>query len=373
MFIPTRDFRYNIRLIWFSSRVKISYVNVLVKKEVGYMTYTIKDVAKRANVSIATVSRILNNQPGYSEKTKVKVMQVIEDLGYQPNAVARGLINKRTHTIGILFPSLSSLFTGKLLSGVERIAHANESSVIACHTQEQGSRTMKYLQMLNEKRIDGLIFTSELLKEEYYEYIKKMNIPVVLLATESYAFPLPYVKVNDHHAAYSAVQYLIKKGHRKIGMVSGSPLDPIAGKPRIQGYKQALEDYNLQVNEEFILCGNGFGYEEGKRNFLQLMRKAPDITALFCASDELAIGSISSAYELGIKIPEDLSIIGYDNLQIAEMSVPPLTTVAQPLEEMGEVATTLLFDMLDMPEQVGSKIMTHQIIERGTVRRISRQ
>jgi len=332
------------------------------------MTYTIKDVAKRANVSIATVSRILNNQPGYSEKTKAKVLEVIQELGYQPNAVARGLINRRTHTIGILFPSLSSLFTGKLLSGVEKIAHEKESSVIACHTQSQGLKTMKYLQMLNEKRIDGLIFTSELLKEEYYEYIKKIDIPAVLLATESFAFPLPYVKVNDHHAAYSAVQYLIKKGHTKIGMISGLPTDPIAGKPRIQGYLQALEDYQLEVNKDYIARGDGFKFGEGKAAFKQIMTQFPDITAIFCASDELAVGAISQAYEMGIRIPDDVSIIGYDNLQIAEMSVPPLTTVAQPLEKMGETATHLLFKMLEGSNDVENKIISHQIIERESVK-----
>jgi len=336
------------------------------------MTYTIKDVAKRANVSIATVSRILNNQPGYSEKTKAKVLEIINELGYQPNAVARGLINRRTHTIGILFPSLSSLFSGKLLSGVEKIAHEKESSVIACHTQSKGSKTMKYLHMLNEKRIDGLIFTSELLKEEYYEYIKKIGIPAVLLATESFAFPLPYVKVNDHHASYAAVQYLIKKGHTKIGMISGIPSDPIAGKPRIQGYEQALEDYQLEVNKDYIARGDGFKFEEGKAAFKQLITKSPDLTAIFCASDELAIGAISQAYEMGLNVPDDVSIIGYDNLQIAEMSVPPLTTVAQPLEKMGEVATNLLFKMLEESTEVESKIMSHQIIERGSVKTLNK-
>lgn len=331
--------------------------------------YTIKDVAKRANVSIATVSRVLNNQLGYSEKTKTKVLQVIEELGYEPNAIARGLINKRTHTIGILFPDLSSLFSGKLLSGVERIANEKDSSVIACHTQALGSKTMRYLQLLNEKRVDGLIFTSESLKEEYYEYMRKMNIPMVLLATESKEFPLPYVKVSDYHAAYSAVQYLIKKGHTKIGMISGHPLDSIAGTPRIQGFKQALKDHGLQVNEDHI-CGTGFKYHEGKEFFRLLMKHSPDITALFCASDELAIGAMSAASELGIKIPEDLSIIGFDNLPIAEMCVPPLTTVAQPLEKMGETAAKLIFNMLEERDEVESKIMPHQIIERGTVKSI---
>jgi len=335
------------------------------------MTYTIKDVAKKANVSIATVSRILNNQPGYSEKTKVKVLQVIEELGYQPNAVARGLINKRTHTIGVLFPSLSGFFSSELLSGIEQIAHTNESSVIACHTASNGFKTMKYLQMLNEKRIDGLIFTSEILKEDYYEYIKKMDIPVVLLATESYAYSLPYVKVNDYHATYSAVQYLIKQGHTKIGMISGNRHDPIAGKPRIEGFKQAIENYQLQANAENILYGKGFRFQDGKESFRRLIQQSPDITALFCSSDEIAIGCISAASEMGIKIPDQLSIIGYDNIQIAEMSVPPLTTVAQPLQEMGETATKLLFKILESQEVVDSKIiMPHQIIERGTVKSI---
>ena len=335
------------------------------------MTYTIKDVAKKANVSIATVSRILNNQPGYSEKTKVKVLQVIEELGYQPNAVARGLINKRTHTIGVLFPSLSGFFSSELLSGIEQIAHTNESSVIACHTASNGFKTMKYLQMLNEKRIDGLIFTSEILKEDYYEYIKKMDIPVVLLATESYAYSLPYVKVNDYHATYSAVQYLIKQGHTKIGMIRGNRQDPIAGKPRIEGFKQANEDYDLQTNSENILYGKGFRFQDGKESFRRLIQQSPDITALFCSSDEIAIGCISAASEMGIKIPDQLSIIGYDNIQIAEMSVPPLTTVAQPLQEMGETATKLLFKILESQEVVDSKIiMPHQIIERGSVKSI---
>ncbi|WP_100330455.1 LacI family DNA-binding transcriptional regulator [Bacillus xiapuensis] len=329
--------------------------------------YTIKDVAKRANVSIATVSRVLNNQPGYSEKTKAKVLQAIEELGYRPNAVARGLVNKRTHTIGILFPVLSSLFYSKLLSGVERFANEKDFSVIACHTQESGSKTMRYLQLLNEKRVDGVIFTSELLKEEYYEYMKKMNIPIVLLATESKEFPLPYVKISDYDAAYSAVQYLIKKGHTKIGMISGHPWDLIAGTPRIEGFKQALKDHNLRVNEDHIY-GTGFRYHEGKESFRHLMKRSLDITALFCASDELAIGAMSEAAEMGIRIPKDLSIIGFDNLPLAEMCIPPLTTVAQPLEEMGETAAKLIFNMLEGQGEVQSKIMPHRIIERGTVK-----
>jgi LacI family transcriptional regulator len=332
------------------------------------MSSTIKDVAKRANVSIATVSRIVNNQTGYSEKTKKKVLEAIEELGYQPNAVARGLINRRTHTIGVLFPKLSSTFVTDLLSGIEKASHEAGSSVIVCHTESNGEKTMKYLQLLNEKRIDGIIFTSAPLIEEYYQYIKKMNVPLVLLSTESYAYSVPFVKVNDRHAAYTATQYLIKQGHKNIGMISGNKHDLIAGRPRIDGFISALQDHNLPFDEKRIVTNQGFSFYDGLDSLKTLLEQSPEITAIFAASDELAIGAISAAYQLGIKVPDELSIIGYDNLSIAEMAIPPLTSVAQPLTEMGEKAANMLFEILNSEKAVESCIMPHQIKERNSVK-----
>jgi LacI family transcriptional regulator len=325
-------------------------------------------VAKRANVSIATVSRIVNNQTGYSEKTKKKVLEAIEELGYQPNAVARGLINRRTHTIGVLFPKLSSTFVTDLLSGIEKATHEAGSSLIVCHTESNGEKTMKYLQLLNEKRIDGIIFTSAPLIDEYYQYISKMNVPLVLLSTESYAYNVPYVKVNDRHAAYTATQYLIKQGHKDIGMISGNKDDLIAGRPRIDGFISALQDHNLPYDEQKIVTNQGFSFSDGLGSLKTLLDQSPDITAIFAASDELAMGAISAAYQLGIKVPDELSIIGYDNLSIAEMAIPPLTSVAQPLTEMGEVAANMLFEILNHDKVVESRIMPHQIKERNSVK-----
>lgn len=331
------------------------------------MTYTIKDVAKKANVSIATVSRILNNQKGYSEKTKRKVLEVIEELDYYPNAIARGLINKKTSTIGVLFPALSSMLVTELLAGIEKAAHLLGSSVIVCHTESNGSKTMKYLQLLNEKRVDGIIFTSEVLKEEYYEFIQKMNIPLVLLSTESRAYSVPYVKVDDRHAAYSATQYLIKNGHTRIGMISGNRNDLIAGKPRIEGFKNALMDYDLPIQDSQIIYSEGFTFTDGLQGLKKLRNQAPEVTAIFTASDEIAFGAISAAFQMGIKIPGDLSIIGYDNLKIAEMSIPPLTSLAQPFYEMGEKAARMIFDMMNGDQLVESRIMPHSIKERSSV------
>ncbi|MGM7723789.1 LacI family DNA-binding transcriptional regulator [Metabacillus sp. Hm71] len=331
------------------------------------MSCTIKDVARHANVSIATVSRIINNQVGYSEKTKKKVLDAIEELGYQPNAVARGLISKRTHTIGVLFPKLSSTLVTDLLSGIEKATHEAGSSVIVCHTESNGEKTMKYLKLLNEKRIDGIIFTSAPLLGEYYDYIKKMNVPMVLLSTETYAYPVPYVKVNDQHAAYTATQYLINKGHKKIGMLSGNIEDTISGKPRFDGFKSALQDHNIPFDDCHVVFNRGFTFSDGMDGLKSLLKQVSDLTAVFAASDEMAMGAISAAYELGIKVPDELSIIGYDNLSIANMSIPPLTTVAQPLTEMGEMAAKMLFELLDSQKTVESRIMPHKIVERKSV------
>ncbi|WP_332630405.1 LacI family DNA-binding transcriptional regulator [Halalkalibacter flavus] len=332
------------------------------------MTPTIKDVAKKANVSIATVSRILNNQQGYSLKTKERVIEAIKDLGYQPNAIARGLINKRTQTLGILFPDVSSMFSSDILKGIEEIAHTKGHSVVVCHTDSSKKRMTKYLQVLNEKRVDGIIFTSEVITEDYYKIIEEMDVPVVLLATQSYRFPLPYVKVDDKHAAYSAVSYLIEKGHRNIGMISGPIEDEIAGRPRVEGYKQALEEHGITFDEKKLVITSGFYYETGTGMLSRLLKQDESITAVFAASDELAVSAMSNAFEMGIHVPNELSIIGYDNLKISQMAIPPLTTLAQPLYEMGKLGAELLLDMLETGKAVESRIVPHHIVERKTVK-----
>ncbi len=327
-------------------------------------------MAKHANCSIATVSRVINNQGGYSEKTKKKILDVIEELGYQPNAVARGLINKRTQTIGVLVPDLSSMLSSEILSGIESVAHKENLSVFISHTNTHGKRTSKYLKLLNEKRIDGLIFTSEYLKDEYLKEMKKMDIPIVLVSTESFKDSIPYVKVDDRRAAYSATNYLIENGHQDIVMISGPYADPIAGRPRVEGFKEALDEHSIPVDEANIFCTDGFLFEDGKKAFEELFNQNLNATAIFAASDELAVGVISAAYERGLTVPDDFSIIGYDNTKTAIMSNPPLTTVSQPLFRMGQTSCEMLLQMLKDEATVESRIMVHEIIERKTVKKI---
>lgn len=328
---------------------------------------TIKDVARKANVSIATVSRVLHNLSGYSDKTKLRVTQAIQEIGYQPNAIARGLINKRTQTIGVMFPNVSSYFSSDILHGVEEYANDHNYSVFVCNTADDGKRTMKYLQVLREKQVDGIIFTSEILKEEYYEVLQSMKIPVVLLSSKADYASVPYIKVDDVQASYDAVEYLILRGHREIAMITGATGDIMAGIPRVKGYKKALEAHGIPFKQHYLASGN-FGFDEGTIAMEQLLQTVPEATAIFAASDEMAIAALSVAAKHGLKVPDDISVIGYDNLKLAEMVVPPLTTVNQPLYEMGKGATEKLISMIENGGVAESTIMPHRIVERQTVK-----
>ncbi|WP_025682076.1 LacI family DNA-binding transcriptional regulator [Paenibacillus maysiensis] len=334
------------------------------------MNPTIKDVAQKANVSIATVSRVLHNLGGYSDKTKQKVDQTIKELGYQPNAIARGLINKRTQTIGVMFPDVSSAFSSDLLHGIDEFAHDRNYSVMVCNTDQDGKRTLKYLQLLREKQVDGIIFSSEVLKKEYYDVLENMKVPVVLVSSQTDFANVPYVKVDDYQASYDAVMYLISKGHRKIAMISGTKGDPIAGTPRVEGYRKALGAHGISFDSRYLVYGD-FLYESGGRAMEVLLRKAPEVTAVFAASDEMAIGALSTVTKHGMNVPEDISIMGYDDLRLAQMVTPPLTTVRQPLYDIGKVASEKLIYMIESGKTAKSQIFNHSIVERQTVRTLT--
>ncbi|RKX79296.1 MAG: LacI family transcriptional regulator [Spirochaetes bacterium] len=327
------------------------------------MGSTIKDVARYAGVSVATVSRVINNLSGYTEETRKQVLRTIEELGYTPNAIARGLVNKKTSTIGVLLPSLTSKFMNELLNGIESVAHKREKSVILCNTDTDGSRTEQYLKVLNEKQVDGIIFVSEWLKESYGQIMVDMKIPVVLVSTYTYRFNFPYIRVDDTKASYTATSYLIEKGHREIGMISGRRGDPVAGYPRIEGYKKALNDAGIPFREEYIAYGD-FHYRSGVKSAEELLKRVPHITAVFATSDEMALGVLSYAYRAGISVPDELSVIGYDDTQDAEMAIPPLTTIHQPIFEMGVRAV----EMLLSPGGKESVIMPYHIVERESVK-----
>lgn len=330
---------------------------------------TIRDVSRKARVSVATVSRVLNNQPGYSEETRQRVLAAIEALGYQPNQVARGLVSRKTRTIGVMFPTVSSMFSAALLQGIEGEAHLRDYGVFVCNIGEHGNRFDRVIGMLAEKRVDGLLFVSEWLGESFAERLGELNIPVVLVSTGGPGSPFPYVKADDFRAAFQATTHLLEAGHRRIGMVSGPPEDAIAGGPRIEGYRHALRAYGLVPSDRDMAVGR-FDFYSGLEAAEQLLDRAPDLTAVFAASDEMAAGVLACCYRRGIRVPDTLSVIGYDNLAVAEMTSPPLTTVAQPLEQMGRTAMEMLLAMLDGAPVPDSVLMETTVVERDSVGKI---
>jgi LacI family transcriptional regulator len=326
------------------------------------MKPTILQVAQHSNVSVATVSRILNGLEGYSEETRIRVQKAIDTLGYQPNAIARGLVNRKTRTIGVLLPSVTNHFATPLLQGLEDAAHEAGYSVIVCNTESNGRRTQEYLRVLGEKQVDGLVFTSEWIHEDYGRTLEAMKVPVVLVATSTESYPFAHVKVDDRAASFDAVRHLMARGHRQIGLISGPASDPIAGGPRIEGWRQALAEAGLAHDDQRIGWGD-FHFPSGRRAMAELWAKFPQMTAVFATSDEMAMGVLSFCHEQRIAVPGRLSVLGYDDTQIAEMGNPPLSSVHQPIYEMGRAAAQLLFQK-GSPK---SRIFPHHIVDRASV------
>lgn len=329
------------------------------------MKPTIKDIAKEANVSTATVSRIINGLDGYTEETKIKVLKVIDKLGYN-----RTVVGLETKTVGVLLPDIATNFYASILKGIEDVAHVNNYSVIICNTGIDGWRTLDYIKVLEQRKVDSIITIGLRISEEYYNALEKSKIPYIQISTISYRYQIPYIKVDSQQASYAATKYLIDNGHKKIAMISGEAKDVDSGHHRIFGFKQALEDNNLDVNPKLIKYGD-FTYESGIECMRELLKGEDEFTAIFAASDDMAVGALSVAYENNINIPNELSIIGYDNTRVSAMSIPPLTTIGQPLYEMGQKGMTMIIKAIENNEKLESIIMPYSIIKRRTVKNIN--
>lgn len=330
---------------------------------------TLKDIAREANVSVATVSRVLNNLGGYSEETRKNVMSVIQRLNYRRNEVARNLKIKKSNTIAILIPKVETTYYINISAGIEDMAQKSGYSVIICHVGVSGSRTKEYIKMLEQRQVDGIIGCSLPPNEDIDALMVDSKIPSVLVSTLSYNYTIPYIKIDDFRAEYAATDYLIKKGHRRIAFFSGALNDVVAGVPRLNGYKKALEDNNIPFDENLVEYSY-FSFETGLKAAENLFNKHVDFTAIVTCCDEVALAAISVAYRYGLSVPRDFSIIGFDNTHIAEMAIPPLTTVSQPLYEMGKTSFEMLMEEIETGRKPDSRIVNFEIVERKSVREL---
>lgn len=332
---------------------------------------TIRDVAKLANVSISTVSRVMNNPNAVLEEKRVRVQEAIKELNFEPSSFARGLINNRSNTIGVLIPDILNPYYSGVIRGMEDAAKDLDYGLVICNTDRDEQRTLSYLQNFRNKHIDGILYTSDFMRRSYYEEIQQYRMPVVLVSTESKQYPLSSIMIDDERAAYDAVTYLIELGHKDIGFLGFSLPDPITGEKRYQGFKQALKSVNLyeQCKNYIAFASNWF--EEAYHSVKILMQEHPQITAIFACSDEFALAAIAYLHDNNLFVPQHVSVIGFDNVRMSWMVTPRLTTIAQPMYDIGYKAVVLLHDQLTSKQNIPTQILLpHELIVRDSTRTI---
>lgn len=306
---------------------------------------TIRDVAKEAGVSISTVSRVLNNEDIVNEDTRKKVLEATKKLNYSPNLLARSLITKSTQLIGLIVPDITNPFFPELAKGVEITAHFYGYNVILCNTEANIQNEKKYLEMLQQRRIDGLIFL--VFSQELEAQLKKLRpqLPIVLGELPSNDTRFDAVFTDNVLGVEKAVKHLIGLGHQKIGIVTG-PLWLKSSQDKLQGFRNELLENRLNFDPQSIKESNS-RLEGGYEAMKELLALPDRPTAVIFGNDLMAIGAMKALDEMKIKIPEDIAIVGYDDIPLASYSQPPLTTIAQPKFEIGRLTLELLLDKIE--------------------------
>lgn len=331
------------------------------------MAVTIKDIAKASGVSTATVSRVINHLGGYSKEVESNILKIAKEMGYRKNENAISLVKKETKTIGVIMPDVATSFYGNIVNGIEDKAFEKGYSVILTHAGVEGKRLQESLILMAERRVDGLIIFSLNLTQQDILTIQSLDIPLLLLSSKAENSQIPYIKVDDYTASYTAVDYLVSNGHTRIGLAGVNKNDLIAGKPRIKGYLNALKNNHIEPDLSLIKQGD-FSFESGKAAMNDYINQNQEVTAVFCVSDETALGVLSACYTLNLNVPNDISVIGYDNSTVSEMSIPPLTTIAQPFYDMGSIGCDSLIRAIKTGEMINSQIIPFKLVKRSSVK-----
>ncbi len=313
------------------------------------MNITIYDVAREANVSMATVSRVVNGNPNVKPSTRKKVTEAISRLGYRPNAVARGLASKKTTTVGVIIPDISSIFFSELARGIEDIATMYNYNIILSNSDQNKDKEFHLLNTMLGKQVDGIVFMGGNISEEHVEEFKRSPVPIVLAATLERSKQIPTVNINYKQAAYDAVSGLLENGHTDVAFVTGPMHDLINLEEKLEGYRKALKSKGIEYRGEYVVEGD-YTYDSGIEAYDKLSELAEMPTAVFVATDEMALGVIHGAQDSGKNIPNDIEVIGFDNTRLATMVRPQLTTVVQPTYDIGAVAMRLLTKLMNKEE-----------------------
>jgi LacI family transcriptional regulator len=305
---------------------------------------TIKDVAKMAGVSPSTVSRAISGNIPVDKQTKDKVMKAVKVLDYEPNALAKSLKDGKTNTIGLIIPNIGNQLFPSLVKGVEEVARKSGYIVILCNTENNLDIEKKYLDKMKKRLVDGFIVATAEADSRHILNMKDEEIPVVLLVRHL-EDKVDAVILDNFKGAYDAVTYLIIREHKKIAIINGR-VELTLYNERFQGYKKALEDANLSVDNTYIL-DDSVGEENGYSVTVNLLKSGNIPDAIFATTDLRALGAIRAIKDFGYKVPEDISVIGFDNLEFSKLFDPQLTTVSQPLYSMGKLAMQKLIKIMN--------------------------
>ncbi len=328
----------------------------------------IKDIADKAGVSVATVSRVLNETKHVSANLREKVLKAIEKDGYVANHMARSMVLKKNFTAGLIIPHVSEMYHQIIFSSVEELLEKANYKIIVCRVKDQPNHEKIYIDMLMQNRTDGIILMHETTNPEIYSRLRKSNIPVVLCSLDIPELSFPQICIDDTQAAFDGTSYLISLGHRKIGFICGEGYS--ARDKRLEGYQQALDKSGISFDPNLVVGGH-YTIESGRTAMLELYEQCPDLTAVFVVSDEMSIGVMSAIRQCGLRIPEDISVLGFDGLDIDPYLTPTLSSVQQPIREIGRQSAEILLKMINGEDIVRKKfIITHSIVERDSCRRI---
>lgn len=337
--------------------------------------YTIKDVAKRAGVSVATVSRVLNGTETVREETRLRVEEAIEALQYSPNGLGRNLRRLETKKILVVLSTISNQFHSRVVRGIEDRAAEQDYNVLIGTTRDRLETLLRYFEMIQTRQVDGAIFMSTHFSRPEESDFLQLNYPVVCACEAVADGSVPYVGIDDDRAASEAVEDLIRNGHRSIGLIcAGDFMKETYGSSylRERGYRKVMEEHGLPVNESCIFR-EGLTYNSGKRAAKRMLELGHLPDAVFSCSDAAAVGFIREMHTAGYRIPEDISVMGFDNTAVSEVFFPSVTTVSQPQYEIGYQAMDLLLHRIEGKTYEQTVILPHEIIRReSTANRAAR-
>ncbi|REE86208.1 LacI family transcriptional regulator [Paenibacillus taihuensis] len=324
----------------------------------------IKDVARLAGVSVTTVSRVLNGEKYVKDDLKRRVNLAIEELGYAPSHIARSLVRNKTNLIGVIVPDITSSFYATILSSIEEAASDNDYNLLVCNISEDIDKEQKYLNVFQEMRVEGIIIMHEKINDEIRGIIHKMKIPVIFSSVKPIDQQFVSVIVDDYKAAYDATNYLIGLGHEAIGFIGGDMRDITSGQNRYSGYRNALTGGGIRIVHEYIRFGD-YKVKSGYEQMKELLRVKNLPTAVFAVSDDMAVGAMNCIRDNGLRVPEDISVMGFDGSQLTELTRPTLTSMEQPIQEMGKVTMQVLLKQVETGEVPDRDIiLEHRLVSR---------